>query len=154
MSSPRAARNIWPVDDVRRRVQSLMRRSSPDSRGRATLRQRHIYILPTRYGFILSGILILMLLGALNYGSNLGFFYTFLLSGIGFGLGRPVFAGQMIQYIVFIENNSRFERPAIELQVGESEPVQADLPGNGKVELMLSSVAKQRGYQRLGRVTV
>ena len=104
-----------------------------------------------------------MLLGALNYGSNLGFFYTFLLSGIGLatmlqtwrnllGLGlttgrcKPVFAGQMIQYIVFIENNSRFERPAIELQVGESEPMQADIPGislagslidKGKQELIL-----------------
>jgi len=120
---------------------------------------------------VLAGILILMLLGALNYGNNLGFFYTFLLSGIGLatmlqtwrnllgleltaGRSKPVFVGQMIRYLVVVENNSRFERPAIELQVGDSEPVRADIPGNTKVELMLSSVAEQRGYQGLGRVTV
>ena len=49
----------------------------------AILGQRQIYILPTRYGVLFAGMLLAMLVGSLNYGSNLGFLYTFLLAGIG-----------------------------------------------------------------------
>lgn len=49
----------------------------------AVLSRRHIYILPSRYGWSFAFVLLLMLLGAINYTLSLGFVLVFLLAGIG-----------------------------------------------------------------------
>lgn len=48
-----------------------------------TLGYRQIYILPTRFGWLVGLLLFAMLLGSLNFNNNLGLFTTFLVSGIG-----------------------------------------------------------------------
>jgi uncharacterized protein (DUF58 family) len=45
------------------------------------LTQRNIYIVPTRAGWAFAGMLLVMLLGAINYQLNLGYVLTFLLAG-------------------------------------------------------------------------
>jgi len=47
-----------------------------------TISRRRIYILPSAYGIALAGIIIAMLLAALNYGSNLGLAFAFLMASI------------------------------------------------------------------------
>lgn len=46
-----------------------------------TLTQRNIYILPTKAGWAFAGMLLIMLLGSINYQLNLGYLLTFLLAG-------------------------------------------------------------------------
>jgi uncharacterized protein (DUF58 family) len=46
-----------------------------------TLTQRNIYIVPTKAGWGFAVMLLLMLLGAINYQLNLGYLLTFLLAG-------------------------------------------------------------------------
>lgn len=54
------------------------------------LDRRRIYVLPTRFGLAFSGLLFVMLLGALNYGNNPALLLTCLL---GAAAGASVFAG-------------------------------------------------------------
>ena len=58
------------------------RRAHDDGQGGVVIRTRSLYILPTRQGLLLALILLLMLAGSINYGSNLGHLVTFLLSGL------------------------------------------------------------------------
>src|SRR6201999_1711303 len=44
--------------------------------------RRRIYILPTRFGFMLCPILVAMLVAGLNYNSNLALAFAFLLSSM------------------------------------------------------------------------
>jgi len=45
----------------------------------AVLSSRHIYILPTRFGWLFLAVLLGMLLGSINYTLRLGFVLTFML---------------------------------------------------------------------------
>ena len=47
--------------------------------GTIVLSQRRVYILPTQHGLIFGVVLVMMLLGSINYGLSLGFVLTFLL---------------------------------------------------------------------------
>ncbi len=48
-----------------------------------TLTQHNIYILPTRGGVVFAVLVVLLLLGSINYQLNLGYALTFLLAGSG-----------------------------------------------------------------------
>lgn len=47
-----------------------------------SINRRRIYILPTRFGFMLGAILTAMLIAGLNYNSNLGLAFAFLMSSM------------------------------------------------------------------------
>lgn len=137
----------------------------------ATLGQRQVYILPTRYGVLFAGMLLAMLAGSLNYGSNLGFLYTFLLAGIGLstiletwrnllglqvhgGRAEPVFAGQEAWFSIELENARRSQRPGIELGRQGQTPELVDLPPLGRVQVRLRVSTQRRGVLALGRLTL
>jgi uncharacterized protein (DUF58 family) len=88
-----------------------------------TLRGRRIFIVPTRFGFVYAGFLILILLGAINYSNSLGHLLCFLLASMGWVVmhhsyrnvakvelidanADPVFADQAINFKLIIENRS------------------------------------------------
>jgi uncharacterized protein (DUF58 family) len=137
----------------------------------ATLGQRQVYILPTRYGVLFAGMLLAMLVGSLNYGSNLGFLYTFLLAGIGLstiletwrnllglqvhgGRAEPVFAGQEAWFSIELGNARRSQRPGIELGRQGQAPELVDLPPLGRVHVRLRVSTERRGVLALGRLTL
>src|ERR1700679_3657084 len=57
------------------------RRHGPDSLPMRILRRR-VYILPTRFGIMLALMLAAMMIAGLNYNSNLGLAFTFLMAGV------------------------------------------------------------------------
>ena len=57
------------------------RRHGPDSLPMRILRRR-VYILPTRFGIMLALMLAAMLIAGLNYNSNLGLAFAFLMAGV------------------------------------------------------------------------
>jgi uncharacterized protein (DUF58 family) len=89
------------------------------------LSRRHIYILPTRFGWLYAMLLIALLTGAINYSLSLGFAMTFLLAGMGaismlhtwrnlanlqisIRRATPVFAGETAVFeLVATEENNR-----------------------------------------------
>jgi len=149
----------------------IIRVSRRDPQGRARISPRHIYILPTRYGLIFALLLLLLLIGSINYGNNLAFFLTFLLAGLGIvatlhtwrnlldlelttGTAEPVFAGQPASFTVHLNNSRDGERPNIQLQIDNLPALATDLAGRSRGSLRLQRDASQRGVLPLGRVTV
>ena len=95
--------------------------------GTVTLTQRRIFIIPTKQGFTLALVLVLMLLGDINYNLSLGYILTFLLTmmavmsmlhafrnlahlEISAGRADPVFCGETAQFILHFHNRSKLPR--------------------------------------------
>lgn len=95
-------------------------------------RGRRVFIVPTRFGFVYAGFLVLILLGAINYNNSLGHILCFLLASMGWvamhhsyrnlskielmtAYANPVFAGQSIHFNMIIENRCRHRSYQIEL---------------------------------------
>ncbi len=96
------------------------------------LDRRHVYIFPTRHGFTLGVMLVVILLGAINYDNALGYLLAFLLGGLFLvamlhtyrnlaGLQfagvrcSPVFVGEIAQFECHIDNESERIRLSIAL---------------------------------------
>jgi uncharacterized protein (DUF58 family) len=139
--------------------------------GVIVLVQRRVFILPTRQGVVFGAVLVSMLIGAINYGLNLGFVLTFLLVAMGFnamvytfrnlanlrisgGRARPVFAGEMAQFTVCIENPAQADRYAVGLTKDKQAPTFVDIPGGRSVSATISIPALRRGVLRPGRLTL
>jgi len=108
--------------------------------GTVTLTQRRIFIIPTRQGFMLALVLVLMLLGDINYNLSLGYVLTFLLAmmavmsmlhafrnlahlEISPGRADAVFSGETAQFILHFHNRSKLPRYQLCLRGGNGEAV-------------------------------
>jgi uncharacterized protein (DUF58 family) len=95
--------------------------------------RRRVYILPTRFGLMLAAILVAMLIAGLNYNSNLGLAFAFLMISIALvtmhhcnrnllGLSVDVttevdaFAGREASFEFVLQNDSTVERRDIEVR--------------------------------------
>lgn len=130
---------------------------------------RRIFILPTRAGLGFAGLLLVMLLGAINYDNNLVFGLTFLLTGLGLvsmlhsyrnlahlqvraGQGCPGFVGDRIGFQVWLRPDDARPRFALSLKVaGAATLTSVSIEGNAA---WLQMKARQRGPLPLGLVTV
>lgn len=133
------------------------------------LQPRRIFILPTRAGLGFAGLLLVMLLGAINYANNLVFGLTFLLTGLGLvsmlhsyrnlahlqvraGQGRPGFVGERIEFQLWLRPNDGRPRYALTLQAADAATLTTvSLGGNAA---WLQRQAHQRGPLSLGLVTI
>lgn len=135
------------------------------------IRGQRIYILPTRYGVLFGLLLILMLIGSLNYDNNPAYLLTFLLGSIAFNAiyqtwrnlrsveirllqSPPVFCGEPLRLRFQVNTGERIEHPAIQLQCGESAAID-DLPGHAQVRIFdLYLPSRHRGWCYPGQVVV
>ncbi len=135
-----------------------------------TLSQRSIYILPTGSGLAFFGVLLVMLLGALNYQNNLGLFFTFFplsmllvslyhtwlnLLGLQVAVqgGPPVFCGERARFVLHLRNSTARAKIALQAQAsGAVAPAQVSLPPRSETSLHLWFPGEPRGVLRLGRV--
>jgi uncharacterized protein (DUF58 family) len=129
--------------------------------------RRRIYILPTRFGVMLASMLVAMLIAGLNYNSNLGLAFAFLMVSLALvtmhhcnrnllGLRVDVttevdaFAGREASFEFVLQNDSNVDRGDIEIRcltaagicsvaARSSEPVLVDVP------------VPQRGVTRLAQ---
>lgn len=146
----------------------------PPEAGAIVLAQRRVFILPTRLGVLFALLLLMMLLGAINYTLSLGFVLTFLLVALAFnamfytfrnlvrlrvsaGRSEPVFAGEAAQFTLHLANTSRHHRFAIGLsreRRGGSADAYADVPAGAATQLRTSLPTQHRGAMRPGRLTL
>jgi uncharacterized protein (DUF58 family) len=97
------------------------------------LNQQRIYILPTRAGYLYATVLLVMLMGAINYTNSLAFVLTFLLGGMGLvgmlhtfrnlhgleilsGRAEAAFAGEPAQFSLAVRNHIDQERIGLRLE--------------------------------------
>ena len=146
---------------------------TPPASGPITLERRRIFILPTRYGLLFAVLLLVMLLGSINYNNNLGFVLTFLLGGLALvsilhgyrNLARltlcavrtdPAFAGQEARYTLAVDNRGGPARYAVTLALRDpaSREKVIDVPAAARVTVTLARPAPRRGVWPLGPLTV
>lgn len=110
-----------------------------------------------------------MLVGSINYGSNLGMLFTFLFVGVGcvtvlhtwhnlLGIELrvepppPVFAGDTARFTALLGENRSRERPAVRLAVGGQMVPAVDAAAGMQTRCDLPIPAPRRGEMSLGRV--
>lgn len=135
-----------------------------------TLTGRSIYVIPTRYGFMLACMLFGLLLGSMNYSNSMSFMLTFLVTSIGI-LGMHYTYGNMVQLKIdagncppiFAGQNAKIpflltplnSRPRYGLFLGDADRLQQ--PGNvekARSALYFSTEALSRGRYQLPRTRI
>ena len=129
------------------------------------LDRHRIYVLPTRFGLMLSALLLVMLLGALNYNNNPALLLTCLLAAAAYQsvfaafatLNRlevtalraePGHAGGDLEFYIHFHIAAR-SRQSLRLRAGDAEIV-FDLDADGSARLSIPAL--QRGWLRPGRL--
>nr|WP_242482253.1 DUF58 domain-containing protein [Thiocystis violacea] len=149
----------------------MLRRVPMGPDGVARVGARQIYILPTAAGMTYGAVMLVMLLGSLNYQNNLGLLFTFFLASVGviamhhawlnlLGLavqargGPAVFAGETATFEVTLRAEGRRMRHDIHVRKAQDTPPPLFVPANDQGSLGLAVPALRRGLLRLGSITL
>ncbi|MBI4938908.1 MAG: DUF58 domain-containing protein [Nitrosomonadales bacterium] len=139
--------------------------------GTVMLTQRRIFILPTWQGAGFALVLLLMLLGDINYNLSLGYALTFLLGTLAMmtmlhafrnmaqleiraGRADAVFAGEDAQVAFHFYNRSGLPRYRLTLRDDGGHRITFDVPAWQSVEVTLPLPALRRGWMSSGRLTL
>lgn len=139
--------------------------------GPVQLDRSRIFILPTSTGVLFAAVLLVMLLGAINYANNMGYMFTFLLGSMAlvsilhsyrnlaklqFSVARaaPVFAGERAAFEILVSNPGDRPRHVIDLQLADQAPVSVDLAAGRTTRIVLHRPAVRRGRLAAGRIRV
>lgn len=139
--------------------------------GHVVLVMRRVFIVPTRPGLAFTGLLLVMLIGSINYTLGLGFALTFFtgacavadmvltaknlaLLRLAPGRAQPVFSGQEAQFELHVHNDTPADRYAILLGfLHDGEPHHAvDVPSGGSGGVQLAAATEGRGWLAAPRV--
>lgn len=135
------------------------------------LTHRRVYILPTRQGYAFALLLLIMLLGSINYSNSLGYFLTFLLASLiqvtifhtynnllklsfGPAICKPVFAGQDASFAVQVNNLNCKKRFSVEAFTPQKIRTITDIKANSVTTLSILHTFEQRGLAPLPRFTI
>jgi len=120
------------VDRLRAGAALRLARRHPAADGEVRLGYRQVYILPTRAGLALAVGCLVLMIGSMNYGLQLGFALTFLVAAVALvamyhtqrnlmGLSlrcqgaQPVYAGDVLAFELVLVNGAGYARPALHL---------------------------------------
>ena len=146
-------------------------RRQRQNHGVVTLTQRSIYIIPTRQGLALAVVLVLMLLGDINYNLSLGYVLTFLLATmaavsmlhafrnlahleIRAGHADAVFSGGTARFVLHFRNHGKLPRYGLILRDERGRTLGFDVPAQQDSEIVFSVPSLQRGWLALGKLTL
>ncbi len=140
----------------------------------ATLSNKRVFILPTKQGLVFFCILVLMLLGAMNYSNSMAFVLTFWLGSVclvsllytyrnlvklevKLAAAEPCFAGGHAVFTLLLNNRQARRRFDIEVQSSagiSSVTSVTSVNSDDHCQISLAIPAPQRGRLQLGRVTL
>ena len=134
------------------------------------LHRRRIYVLPTPSGLAFVAALLVLLIGSINYGLNLGHALVFLLAGLGVVStvqacrnlsalvvtqihAEPVFAGAPLIVQLTLENPQPRARTAVRVELaGQATPL--DIAPADRAIASLPQPTRQRGQLPVGPITI
>ncbi len=166
MSMASLRQQLWDRSFLKR----VLRGEGPQSKP-VRLDQRRIFILPTRQGLSFAVLLLLMLLGAINYNNSLAYLLTFLLGSVAIvsilhtyrnlagltfraGASHPVFAGDNAGFDIHIDHPANDVRHAVWLRANKQHPVVTDVSPQHTATVSVPLPSTRRGVLPLGRVTI
>ena len=139
----------------------------------AIILSRRIYILPTRYGLMLAALVVAMLIAGLNYNSNLGLAFAFLMASLAvvamhhchrnlLGLKVDIesqidaFAGSQAALRFALRNDSILDRRDIEIRctietTGAQGSGMQSVPAKAQMQDVVGLPVARRGVIRLGQ---
>lgn len=146
-------------------------RHHPPQADSIRIHRRRIYILPTRYGYYYAVVLLLMLIGAMNYQNSLSYMLTFLLVGVGSNAMwhthrnlldittrlKPLndyFADQTGSIDLHLLNEKSRPRWDIVAEYEEGRSVRGNIEADGSLTLHLPVNCPRRGVFPLKRIRV
>lgn len=158
------------INTLRQRFNTWLFRPKIES-GTVVLTQRRIFILPTRQGIAMAFLLVLMLLGDINYNLSLGYVLTFLLAMMAVmsmlhafrnlahlevraGRAEPVFRGETARFALHFRNPGALARYQLVLRHENDGTVIFDAPAQQDSEVSFPIPATQRGWLQPGRLTL
>ncbi|MEW6167655.1 MAG: DUF58 domain-containing protein [Pseudomonadota bacterium] len=158
-----------PIRHLQDRIDAWVLARVKRQPGPIAIGRGRVYILPTRFGYFFAFMLLIMLLGAMNYSNSMAFMLTFLLAGIGMvcmhhthanlvnlqlrvGSCEPVFAGDLAHFEVRVDNPAARPRYSLALSwpKQEANAISGDVDARASTVLMLSSPAPRRGWLQAG----
>ncbi|TFW34471.1 DUF58 domain-containing protein [Massilia horti] len=148
-----------------------MRRRTAGDDGEVFLSLRRVYILPTGAGIGFGALLLILLVGSVNYNLGLGFLLTFTMAACALvdivftyrnlahlilrpGRALEVFAGEQAQFELHLVNRTARDRFAIRVDfadVGQTRQV-ADIAAGSSAALLLACPSEDRGWMAAPRV--
>lgn len=155
----------------RRRIDAWIAKRNPATDSNITLRNKRLYILPTRFGYIYALMLLVLLLAAINYQNSMAYALTFLLTAIGIvslwqthknllGLNiglkapEPVFSGEQLNLEFNLRNEHHSPRYAVGIQYDMHPPNYIRVDPGELATLCLHLPAGKRGSYSLGGFTI
>ena len=156
---------------LRQRWQAFLLRRHPIEARTLTLVHKRIYIVPAGKGWGFALLLLISLIGATNYQLSLGFFFSFLLLGIGhaallrtyaalLGLAltslpaAPVFAGELARFPLRLGDSRGRARPGIVLLSPDGACAEVDVPAGAQAVIEARIPAMRRGVLPLPRCRI
>ena len=158
-----------------RRKSAGWRRTAARDKGELFLGQRRIYILPTTPGVGFGALLLILLIGSVNYNLGLGYALTFLalscalvdmlftwrnLVRLRLKSGRvpDVFAGQEAMFELQFFNDARHARYALQVDIAGQVEGEArhtvDVPAGGSATVRLALPTDKRGWLEAPRLVL
>lgn len=133
-----------------------------------TLTYRQIFILPTRFGWMLGILMGAMLIGSLNFNNNLGLLTTFIVAAMAQnstllayrhlrgltlrrGWAKPVHAGEPILWQLDIRNADDRARPGLALHQDHDHTI-FDVAAQSAASVTLRLPGRSRGWHLPGRL--
>ena len=165
MTTATGSDSLRPFGRFDRWLLERLRRRRGDTGLPLELEYRHVYVLPTRFGFWFGVLLFLMVVGGLNFNNNMTLALAFLLASIALlstllayrnlvGLNvtavraRPVFCGEDARFRVLLGHREERHRYAIE-GVSDTARDCSDLAPQAAGRLELTQPTFQRGWLRM-----
>jgi uncharacterized protein (DUF58 family) len=156
---------------VRKKADAWAMRASAHDQGEVFLTQRRVYIVPTGPGVGFAVLLLVLLVGSINYSLGLGFALTFMAGSCALvdlvftyrnlahlhlrpGRAPDVFAGELARFELHLVNRTRCDRYAIAVDFKDVDtaPQLADVAAGSSASLTLAMPTERRGWMAAPRV--
>jgi uncharacterized protein (DUF58 family) len=143
-----------------------------------SLQRRRVYIFPSRQGILYGVVLLVMLVGAINYSNSMAYLLVFTLGSaflvcmlhtyrnlrglvIHIQPAPPVFAGDAARFPVLLDNRAGVQRPGIVIRPAghrgrprsqAEDGHWLDVPGSQLQQEAVAVASRRRGLLRAGRL--
>ncbi len=135
------------------------------------LLSNRIYILPSRSGMVFALMLLVMLLGSMNYNNSMGLGLAFFLGSItlvtmhqchrnllglkvSYAQPEPVFAGSYATIDLTLHNTLQESRSDLVAQIGSGTSLAVNIEARRNQALKLTAPMERRGHRELPRLSI